>query len=144
MRFAYQTIVTFCSLRTSQIFSSLPSVVILLPLILGDNEPKLWYQCVTGNRLIRLVRPLYGTIRAISVRDTAYVLVSSVYSFRRECFSSETNKNSTIKQFIMIEIMDMINSIYHNVNASKKTWRYTYNYISICSNSSKNDIFTSS
>ena len=92
MRFAYQTIVDFCSLRMSQILIPLPYVVILLPLILGGDEPTLWHQGLTGTRLIISVCPCYGMIRAISVIDIAHVLASSVSSFRRECFSSETNK----------------------------------------------------
>ena len=91
-RFVYRTIVAFYSLRTSRILSPLPSVVILVPLILGDDEPTLWHQGVTGTLLIRLVCPCYGTIRAIIVRDIAHVLASSGSSLRRECFSSETNK----------------------------------------------------
>ena len=68
----------------SGILSPLPSVVILVSLILGDDEPTLWHQGVTGARLIRLVCPCYGTIRAISVRDIAHVLASFGSSFIRE------------------------------------------------------------
>ena len=92
MRLTYRTIVTFYSLRTSRILSPLPYVVILLSLISDNNEPTLWHHGVTGTQLIRSVCPFYGTIRAISVLDIAHVLASSVSSFIRECFSSETNK----------------------------------------------------
>ena len=74
MRLTYQTIVAFYSSRTSRILSLLPPVVILLPLILGDDKPTLWNQGVTGTRLIRSMCPCYGTIRAIIVRYIAHVL----------------------------------------------------------------------
>ena len=102
-RFTYQTIVAFYSLRTSRILSPLPSVVILLPLISGDDEPTLWHQGVTGNQLIISVCLCYGTIRAISVRHISHVLASSVSSFIRECFSSETNKNRFINNFFCFD-----------------------------------------
>ena len=84
MKLTYRTIVAFYSLRIARMLSPLPYVVILLPLISGDDDPTLWHQGVTGTQLIRLVCPCYGMIHAISVRDIAHVLAFSVYSFIRE------------------------------------------------------------
>ena len=92
IRFVYRTFIVFSSLQTWWILSPLPNVVILVALILGDDEPTIWHQGVTGTRLIILVCPCYGTICAIRLHDMEHFwhypfdivcLALSVSSFRR-------------------------------------------------------------
>ena len=121
MRLTYRTIVSFYSLRTSRILSPLPYVAILLPLISGDNEPTLWHQGVTGNRLIRSVCHWYGTIRAISVRDIAHVWNRPCHPLQGNAFRRRRTSYSSTKQFVSIETMGLINLFNHNVKVSMMT-----------------------